>query len=1158
MKNRVAFLFKLFLLIVLLVFMCIAVFAGVVWAKWPLWVCFFIVAGIIGVCLFLLFIQKLLVRKREQKFVSQIIEQDNASMKARDAKSRDESRQMQAKWKEAVEALRKSHLKKQGNPLYVLPWYMIIGGSGTGKTTAIKSANLSSSFAEVGSVSGISGTRNCDWWFFEQAILIDTAGRYAVRVDEERDREEWERFLRILAKYRKKEPLNGLIVTVSADSLNDSPESLERYGRDLRKRVDELMRVLDARFPVYVMVTKCDLVQGMTQFCDSFGDDTLGQAMGMINHSREDDASGFVAGCFKTMGERIRDLRMLILQKLAPDNVRPEFMLFPSELEKTRSGLTAFIKGVFQENPYQETPFFRGIFFSSGRQEGTPFSHFLKDMGLIGEQEVLPGTSRGLFLHDFFSKLLPADRGLFTRTQRGAAWARLTRNLGFAAWTAIILAVCGILSFSFVKNLHTIKTATAQFSGPQILKGELVSDVTALEQFRGAILSMEESNQSWWIPRLGLTESMAVESALKQKYCALMESRFLKPFDEKMADNMTSFSLATPVETAISHIEHLVRRINIIKAKLSGLTAQELTAMGRPEFDTVDIGAQEDIREDIQMKMEDLYLHYLLWQGDTMAMNQKMNTLQQWLARILTMEGADLKWLVVRTNMDPDLKSYTLADFWGKSVDGPEAKIIPKSFTSKGKQAIDDFMLEIESALTDSLIPAGLKREFGKWYKKVYIDAWLDFTAGFGLGLDYLRTREQWQTLANSVGHKKGPYFSLLDIIPRELAALEGKEELPQWVNLVGDINALFGQAATLRARKKGSSGVIDAAVSRVKAIAPGASGAAATQLDAQAMLKAGKSFMIYQDSLAAVAPGVASQRAAFDLATEIYSQDPATGESPFFTARREMKKLPRLIVYPGKEAVHVWEVLKGPLSFFQEFALREASCQIQKKWETEVLMEMRDVSDDQNLNTLLMGPEGFVTRFVKGPCKPFIKRGLKKGFHAARVDQRGLAFDPYFFKFLTRGVAVSKPAKSSYTVKIGGLPTSANEEAQVQPHATLLELICSDKTIALENLNFPVQKVFSWSPKSECEVMFTIKIGSLDLVKKYSGRLSFPKFIKDFASGEHRFFPKDFPDHEDSLVRMGVKQIKVKYRLRGHEPVAKLLTATPGKTPMEIVSCWE
>ena len=94
-----------------------------------------------------------------------------------------------------------------------------MGESGSGKTTSIGSAKLSSPFAEVTRTSGISGTRNCDWWFFEQAIILDTAGRYTIPVDEGRDKEEWQGFLKLLVKYRKKEPLHGLIVTVAADKL---------------------------------------------------------------------------------------------------------------------------------------------------------------------------------------------------------------------------------------------------------------------------------------------------------------------------------------------------------------------------------------------------------------------------------------------------------------------------------------------------------------------------------------------------------------------------------------------------------------------------------------------------------------------------------------------------------------------------------------------------------------------------------------------------------------------------------------------------------------------------------------------------------------------------------------------------------------------------
>ena len=91
------------------------------------------------------------------------------------------------------------------------------------------------------------GTRNCDWWFFEQAIILDTAGRYAIPVDEGRDKEEWQRFLNLLVKYRRKEPLHGLIVAISADKLLEATsEALGDEGYQIRRRIDELMRALGA------------------------------------------------------------------------------------------------------------------------------------------------------------------------------------------------------------------------------------------------------------------------------------------------------------------------------------------------------------------------------------------------------------------------------------------------------------------------------------------------------------------------------------------------------------------------------------------------------------------------------------------------------------------------------------------------------------------------------------------------------------------------------------------------------------------------------------------------------------------------------------------------------------------------------------------------
>ena len=272
---------KVLLFLFLAALILLLIFGLVLMAGWPWWVGFFFLIGILGIILFVFFIKKLLARRSEKQFVHQVIAEDESRIKSLDKGQQVGSQELQDRWKEAINVIRKSHLKKFGNPLYVLPWYMVIGESGSGKTTAIQGADLSSPFAEVSRVSGISGTRNCDWWFFEQAILIDTAGRYAIPVDEGRDKDEWQKFLSLLSRFRKKEPLNGLVVTVAADQLlQDNADKLETAGKSIRQRIDELMRVLGAKFPVYIMVSKCDLVQGAVRFCDHLEEPVLQQAMG--------------------------------------------------------------------------------------------------------------------------------------------------------------------------------------------------------------------------------------------------------------------------------------------------------------------------------------------------------------------------------------------------------------------------------------------------------------------------------------------------------------------------------------------------------------------------------------------------------------------------------------------------------------------------------------------------------------------------------------------------------------------------------------------------------------------------------------------------------------------------------------------------------------
>src|SRR5262245_14495906 len=79
--------------------------------------------------------------------------------------------------------------------LYDLPWYLLIGPPGSGKTTALVNSGLKfplSRGATPAVIAGVGGSRYCDWWFTEDAVLIDTAGRYTTQdSDAKADKQSW-------------------------------------------------------------------------------------------------------------------------------------------------------------------------------------------------------------------------------------------------------------------------------------------------------------------------------------------------------------------------------------------------------------------------------------------------------------------------------------------------------------------------------------------------------------------------------------------------------------------------------------------------------------------------------------------------------------------------------------------------------------------------------------------------------------------------------------------------------------------------------------------------------------------------------------------------------------------------------------------------------
>ena len=211
------FTFLLYLFIILLI-------AGIVFGvalllEQPLEKAAIIFGLILVAWLLVVLIRKIIIRYRARAQVMRVLQKEDAIVDAElGLSSKDLLKGLKKDWNKAVKTLRSSHLKLKGDPLYVLPWYMVFGKPCSGKSTALRNASLLTPAMEI-SEHADGSTLNLEWWLYDQAIVIDTAGRYAVPDVDKRDRKDWGSLLSILSRHKQKEPLNGVVLVVSAERL---------------------------------------------------------------------------------------------------------------------------------------------------------------------------------------------------------------------------------------------------------------------------------------------------------------------------------------------------------------------------------------------------------------------------------------------------------------------------------------------------------------------------------------------------------------------------------------------------------------------------------------------------------------------------------------------------------------------------------------------------------------------------------------------------------------------------------------------------------------------------------------------------------------------------------------------------------------------------
>ncbi len=479
--------------------------------------------------------------------------------------------ELQRQMQQGITALKDTKLGKTHGraALYVLPWYAIIGPPGSGKTTALRHSGLSFPFTGGGNgaVKGVGGTRNCDWWFTNDGILLDTAGRFAVQDD---DREEWLAFLDLLRRYRTKKPLNGLIVAVSiADVFQSTSDQLHGLANQLRARVDEIVTRLGVVLPVYLMFTKADLVGGFVEYWGELRKQDRDQLFGatFALDGAPEDAGDKFAREFDVLVGRLHARAVQVVGEERRPDVRAKLLQFPGEFRVLRSGLTEFTRALFEANNYQESPLFRGFYFTSGTQEGRPFDRVMDGMarafGLRVPQSAPVQTEpKSYFVTDLFKKVVFTDQDLAVRTaseERRQRWLRWS-IIGGAGLLAALIALPALASF--VNNQHLLRSAVME---AQTLNAAPLGQRKNTDKIRPGldavlnrllVLNLYEKDGPPWPLRWGMYVGDRLKEALQTCYLAALDKSLVAESRGGMERDLSAYPVKTPQQQADEYAAH--------------------------------------------------------------------------------------------------------------------------------------------------------------------------------------------------------------------------------------------------------------------------------------------------------------------------------------------------------------------------------------------------------------------------------------------------------------------------------------------------------------------------------------------------------------------------------------------------------------------------
>lgn len=492
---------------------------------------------------------------------------------------------------EVVQFLKTSNLGEVGkDAVYSLPWYLVAGTPRAGKSSLVLGSNLNFQTLPSQRQSEqkfVRSTQSIDWRVTSDAVFVDTAGRYQTEGGEETaDAGEWASLIETIKKHRKNRPIDGFLLVANAEKiLNADDQEIEQMAKVLRSRLDDAMARTKTRFPVYLIFTNADSIEG---FSDSFSA-SKGEGKNLvwgatIPIEKSENAQTLFDSEYEILHNSLMKRRLMRLSAPFPPVRQLRIFNFPLHFGSARRKLGGFVATLFRPNPFSENPFLRGFYFTAVPTARPPMPQGGQTMPPVQPQTV----GRSFFTEKLFRDVVLRDKDLVRTLQEQKQRPPILGWALTAVGALLVLSALTLAGVSLVNNKRMLDDASAK--GEAVLtivksdagKSPLTKNPTeanrelaAAEDLREVMVKLDdyERNGAPFYMGLGLYSGDAIyREKLLTIYFNVIEQRFKIPTVAKIESELKKFNgtqaVANPSQLTAQEEENLGRNYDLLRAYL--------------------------------------------------------------------------------------------------------------------------------------------------------------------------------------------------------------------------------------------------------------------------------------------------------------------------------------------------------------------------------------------------------------------------------------------------------------------------------------------------------------------------------------------------------------------------------------------------------------